>query len=295
MGRPFSKALSLIFFGLLAAGASRMAHAHPAGDAHDATATYIANEGVLVVDGEMKILFDPLFHESIGRYLTPSEEQRAAILAGKAPYDGVDVMFVSHAHSDHFAADDANAWMKKNRKARLVAPQQAVDAMREDAGWRETFSERMIPIGLAFGDEAFQIAMSLPDGLLQADAVRIPHAGWPGRADIQNIVYRVSLSAHATVMHMGDADPNDDHYAPYDDVWAARRTDLAFPPYWFFASAETHAILKERLNVATSVGVHVPARTPPGLEAAKRRHGIDFFSEPGETRPINHSVEGDEQ
>jgi hypothetical protein len=56
--------------------------------------------------------------------------------------------------------------------------------------------------------------------------VRIPHAGWPGRADIENLVFRVTLKSQSesvTVMHMGDADDN--HYLPYKSHWQKRISD----------------------------------------------------------------------
>ena len=68
------------------------------------------------------------------------------------------------------------------------------------------------------------------------DAVRIPHAGWPSRADIENLVFRVPLKnqgTSVTVMHLGDADPDADHYLQYKDHWQQRVSDTALPPYWF--------------------------------------------------------------
>ena len=272
--------------------AASAARAHDADHGSDqgvaATARYIANEGVMIEDGDAKILFDPLFHNSFGQYRVPSTEARAAILAGAAPFDGVDAIFISHAHGDHFAADDMNRYLAGNPDARLVAPRQAVAQMRAEDGWREAFAARITAIALDFGDPA----QSYDLAGVSVDVVRIPHAGWPGRADVENMLYRVSTSERATVMHMGDADPDDSHYAPYDALWRAKRTDMAFPPYWFYSTADTHRIVTQRLNADQVVGVHVPERTPPGLAAAKTRFGIDYFSIPGESRTIHAPTSG---
>ena len=203
--------------------------AHPEGDTV-ATAEYIANAGVIVTAGDTKILFDPLFRVGFNNYLVPTDETFAAMMAGTAPYDNVDVIFISHSHGDHFSAEDANAFLSAHTTTKLVAPVQAVDAMKNGEGWDEAFASRLTSITLERGDPGQKIA--LPG--IDVFAVRIPHAGWPGRAEIQNLVYRVSMDEGATVMHLGDADVNDDHYAPYKEDWLAQKTDTAFPPYWFF-------------------------------------------------------------
>jgi len=100
---------------------------------------------------------------------------------------------------------------------------------------------------------------------------------------LQNMVYRVSLDGGTTVMHMGDADVNDAHYAPFDDHWQKQITDTAFPPYWFLTSETGQTILKDRLNTKRVIGVHVPLNEPQDLKDS----GQDYFSVSGDTRPLN--------
>ena len=45
-------------------------------------AFYMANEAVMVTDGDTKVLFDPLYPESYGQYLLVPEAMRAALFAG---------------------------------------------------------------------------------------------------------------------------------------------------------------------------------------------------------------------
>ena len=40
-----------------------------------------------------------------------------------------------------------------------------------------------------------------------------------GRVDIENIAWRVTLNKSTTVLHMGDADPNDVHFARDAAYW----------------------------------------------------------------------------
>lgn len=255
------------------------ASAHPENDGEAAaTARYIANEGVMISKGDTKILFDPLFRNSFGNYRLPSAASIEAMMAGAPPFDGIDVVFISHSHGDHFSSKDANAFLAGNLGATLVAPEQAVAAMKYVDNWEDAFETRVTSVALERGDAPAKFEF----GSIAVSAVRIPHAGWPGRANVQNIVYRVTLDDDVTVMHMGDADVNDEHYAPYKDHWMSKKTDTGFPPYWFFLMPGGEEILKDRLNIQHAVGVHVPVKVPTDLITT----GKDFLSEPGETRPI---------
>lgn len=253
---------------------------HQNEDAHAAQARYLANSAVMVSDGETKVLFDPLFHNNFGQYQLVPDHVRAAIFHGLGPFAGVDAVFISHAHGDHFNAGDANKYLNNHSNIRFIAPQQAVEAMQKHEDWNEAFTNRITAIDLDYGDAPETITI----GNIKATAVRIPHAGWPDprRVSVQNMVYRVSLGEGATVMHMGDADPRVEHYTPFADHWQAKTTDTAFPPYWFLLRDSGDTILTDILNTKEAVGVHVPTNVPQDLQAS----GAKFFSKPGETHDV---------
>ncbi|MGB0907016.1 MAG: MBL fold metallo-hydrolase [Maricaulaceae bacterium] len=269
-----------MFSALFTLGVTPLSFAH---DTHakptHADATYIANEGVLVTQGDLKIMFDPFFISGFGTYTEVPEKMLAAINAQAAPFDGVDAVFVSHVHRDHFDAGAMFAYMKTNTTANVFLPEKGAQQLRELADEDDTILERLIPFALDEGSPPKQISK---DGIT-VDAVRIPHAGYPsGRRDINNILFRVTLADGVTVAHMGDADVNDIHYAPYEDHWEKTSVDHAFPPYWYFGSQEGFDILKDRVRVKAATGVHVPINVPTGLA----RSGFDYFSKPGEARII---------
>lgn len=63
---------------------------------------YVANEGVLVSSGDAKVLIDSLFDKPNKEYRAPSSAVLEQIIRGEAPYDGVDLLLVTHNHADHF-------------------------------------------------------------------------------------------------------------------------------------------------------------------------------------------------
>ncbi len=277
-GKTMNKRLFLTLLLLLVS--TSIAHAK-APDATSATAHYMANEGLMVVQGDTKVLFDPLFRNSYGQYQLLPRHMEEALFAGSPPFDGVDAVFISHAHEDHYSAADILRLLKLQQGIHLYAPAYAVAGLRKLAGaGDEALFNRVTAVELAYKDEPVSLAM---EGL-KIEAVRIPHSGWPtSRLDVSNISWRVTLNETTTVLHMGDADPNDVHFARDAAYWEKAHINMAFPPYWFFVSKGGPDILENRLKPDHSVGVHVPvdpARRPAGLNAH------DIFTVPGETRLI---------
>ena len=252
-------------------------------------AHYMANEGLMVVNGDTKVVFDPLFRNGYGQYQLLPKEMEEALFAGAPPFDGIDAVFVSHYHGDHFSPEDVLRLLKVQPGIQLYAPGQAVSGLRSVAGVQdERVFERVTAVDLAYKDAPVTLEM---DGLL-IEAVRIPHSGWPtGRVDVENISWRVTLNETTTVLHMGDADPNDVHFARDAAYWDKRHTHMAFPPYWFFGNNQGPGIIENRIKPDHSVGVHVPVSIPkdPALRPAELR-AYDLFTNPGETRDISVGV-----
>lgn len=265
------KSLLTLFF---AAAIGVVAQAHPIDQTET---TYLGNEGIMVRDGETTILFDPLYPNGFGVYQMVPENTRQALMNADEPYDDIDAIFISHMHPDHFSVDEIIVYLERHHHVRLYAPSQAVEWMREETENTAIF-DRVIGVPL----ERLDAPISYSEGDLKIDVVRIPHAGWPGRAEVSNLVWRVTLADGVTVMHLGDADPNDVHYAPHSDHWQKTTTDVAYPPYWFFLSEEGRQIVDVRLNARAATGIHVPVELPTELFVT----GADFLHNPGETRRI---------
>jgi L-ascorbate metabolism protein UlaG (beta-lactamase superfamily) len=271
------KIASLITGCLLLSGA---AAAHEAGG----TVHYLANEGVMAVHGDTKVAFDPLFNEDFGQYRLLPGHMRAAFIAGDAPFDGIDAVFISHYHDDHFDPDEMLTFLRTRDDVRLYAPQQAVDAMRALATGTTDLFERVQAVDLAYGDAPAAFAM--PG--LRIGVVRIPHSGWPeSLLDVQNLAWRITFDNGPTVLHLGDADTRDAHFVGDAAYWDAYRANIAFPPYWFFLSRSGLDVLNERLKPLLAIGIHVPADVPqPTDQRSPPLDGVDLFTTPGEIRSI---------
>lgn len=256
-------------------------------------ATYLANAGVVVSRGDVKIAFDPLFKTSFGTYALMPPEMEEMFLEGRAPYDGLDAIFVSHLHGDHIDPGLVATILQKQPELHLYAPEPAAKGVLMLAGdAADSIRDRVHGVSLEVGEAPFTA-----DALgLAIEAVRIPHTGWPDRmATVENLAFRVTLAPDAddptTVVHLGDSHASDEHFASQDPYWKQRSLDLALPPYWFLASDGGTKVL-DRLAPGQVIGVHVPTEmADPGRRGAEY-DGDDLFADPGETRPIGGSPNG---
>ncbi len=254
-----------------------------AGGQEKSIVRYLANEGVMITHGDTTILFDPLFADSYGQYQMVPQNVLDAIFAGAAPFDGVDAVFISHFHGDHFSASEVLRLLQVRREIQLYAPAQAVAEMRRiSTSDDEGIFDRITIFDLDYGDAPVFVRQ---EGLL-IEAVHVPHSGWPtARTDVQNITFRVTLEDTSTVLHLGDADARLVHFEQDQIYWDERRIDLAFPPYWFFLSDDGREILESRINIRNSIGIHVPARfgdLPSSVP--DELLGDELFTRPGEGR-----------
>jgi len=251
--------------------------------AHDegSHATYLSNASVMVARGDTKILFDAFYADSYGQYALTPNDIRAALMAGEAPYDGVDAIFVSHVHGDHFTAAPTIAYMRQHKDVMLYGSQQVYDAMRKAAtGEAAPVMKRVIAVDMTPTDKARNF---VADGI-EIDVVSIPHAG--NRPNIQNYAWRVTLDETTTVIHLGDAGPVPADFERHKEHFAARKTHTAFPPYWFVGHDDGEAILKNIIAADQTVGLHVPARAAGNGDQWRTDAGGDLFTDPGETRDI---------
>jgi L-ascorbate metabolism protein UlaG (beta-lactamase superfamily) len=248
-------------------------------------AIYIANMGAMIERGDTKIVFDPLFHYEHDTYDRVPAEVETALLAGDDPWDGIDAVFISHHHGDHFDPATVLELLRARPAIELFGPEQAAAAIRDlIVDPSDPLLKRVHGLSLENGMAATDIVF----GPLLVEAVRIRHAGWPNRhANVENIVFRITLDDITTVMHFGDADVDDAHFVRSAEHWTERHSHLALPPYWFFLSDEGRRILKDRIDADEVIGMHVPANVPD--EPADRRdhlQKVDLFTRPGETRAL---------
>jgi len=92
--------------------------------------TYVGNAGFLINIGDKKILIDALFKGFQGNYEVPQEIQNK-LTNTQAPFDGVDLILVTHAHGDHVDPAMVRQHMKNNPKAVFASTEQLVNVLQD--------------------------------------------------------------------------------------------------------------------------------------------------------------------
>ena len=266
----------------LMAAALVLACAPATANAHDpAEAKYLGNEGVLVTRGDTKILFDAFYAESFeGTYMLVPNALESAMMAGEKPFGGVDAVFISHVHPDHFNSRKTIEYLRAHPDVQLYAGHDVLGAIRAaDVAANDPMLKRIVPIHVPAGAPPARFSV----GGLEIEAYGIPHSG---EGPIPHFAYRVTLDDAATVMHLGDSDSDESHYAPYQRDLDAKKTHVAFAPVWMLHDESGRRVIEQRIRPDKVIGIHVEAKAGAAADEARREARADLFIEPGETRPI---------
>jgi L-ascorbate metabolism protein UlaG (beta-lactamase superfamily) len=238
--------------------APALGQAAPTG-APPASVTYIGNSGFLIRAGGKAILIDALFDGFPGGYVVPSGV-REPLLAGRAPYDGIDLILATHDHADHFSAAAVRRVLASNPRAVFVGPVNAAAALADVGG-------RARALDPAEGRRA----ETEVEGI-RVEAMRLSHGTPPaGVPDIGNLGYLVTVGG-MKFFHTGDID--------YQIVTPAllaslgipdEHVDVAFVPHFYLGGPGPIPFVVEGLRPRFVVASHLQyTDTPVNGEQIRR-------------------------
>lgn len=219
------------------------------------TVTSVGISGFLIGVGAKKVLIDGL-----SEFTPPAVEQR--LLAGGAPFDGIDLVLATHSHGDHFKAASVRRFMQDHPKAAFIAPQDAADQV-------PGFPGRVFPVQANEGKRT-----PLEVNGIRIEAMPLSHGTPPpGVTGIVNLGYLVTIG-NVTFFHTGDIDPSQLTPELLRALGLpAERIDFAFVPGFLLAMPEPPPFVTEGIRPRVLIASHLP---PPGQEpldaAAIRRN-----------------------
>lgn len=211
-------------------------------------ATYIANSGVLIQSGSVKILIDAFFDDGKGRFLTPTSAQLDAMVAERPPYNNLSLALATHAHPDHFSPTQIGKLLFTNKELNCLATPQVVDSIEAVMDNFESIHDRTLtfPISRAW--------KSYTQEGLSVKAAYARHAG-KSNAGVQDLIFLVEVNGKK-ILHLGDADMDTDRFdelkLDFEEI------DIAFVPFWYMTSFYGGEFVRQHIAAKKVVAVHIP-------------------------------------
>ena len=229
-----------VFFFLLLASAPALA---------EVTVTQLANGGVLLSQGDTRVMIDGMVVEPYSIYAGLPADAAADFAAASGVFGGVDLVLASHRHHDHNQPAFACEFMQKSKETILVTSAEVIGLMREKCRSFMTSSDRVRAVDPQPGQPVV-----IEQSGARVTLFQLSH-GKRKYAKIQNFGHLVELDG-MRLLHIGDAamDPEAFALAGMSDV----AVDVAFIPAWFFQPGPGAAVIDTYLDAPLKIAVQVP-------------------------------------
>lgn len=244
--------------------------------AADVTITRLANEGVIVSDGRLRIMIDGMVVEPYSVYGGLPAEAAQTFDRAVGAFAGIDLALASHRHHDHNQPRFACRFLQTSQATEFKSSPQVIGLMREKCREFVLTSPRVHLIEPQYGvphvtelEGARVSAFVLSHGLRKY-------------ARLQNYGHLVELGG-LTLVHLGDAamDPEDFARAGLDTM----DIDVALIPFWFFQPGAGAAVIERFLDAPLKIAVHIPPREMAEVRAylATEFPAVEVLAQPLDT------------
>ncbi|MEI6456596.1 MAG: MBL fold metallo-hydrolase [bacterium] len=258
--------------------------------ADSSTITYIANEGFLLETAKHKILIDALFGNIEGNWCDqPGDSLMNLMFNGIKPFNDIEIILVTHSHSDHFWAPLIINFLQKNSNAVLVCPEQVNEVLMKNKEYASVSGNiHALRSGTIFDTTLFIREASIR-------VLRLKHGSWyekdsvSGKSidlhqNVENFGYMIKADGF-TFLHTGDGSvENKTQFSRYD--LAAGEIDVAFFDR-VFLKPEGLKLIEENIHAKNIIFMHIaPGKGEYYRSVIKSIPEMFVFTHPGEKRTI---------
>ncbi len=217
--------------------------------AAEVAVTQLANGGVILSDGETRIMIDGMVVEPYSIYAGLPPQAASDFAAASGVFGGIDLALASHRHHDHNQPAFACEFMQQSTATELATSAEVVGLMREKCRSFVTGSDRVRVIDPQPGQPVV-----FERGGARITVFRLSH-GKRKYAKIENFGHLVEMGG-VRLLHIGDAamDPVVFEQAGLE----GQALDVAFIPAWFFQPGPGYAVVESYLDAPLKIAVQVP-------------------------------------
>jgi L-ascorbate metabolism protein UlaG (beta-lactamase superfamily) len=238
------KRMRIIFFCLLSFILISNTNCQHSNSQKDLQITYIANEGFLISNDNIKILIDGLFKSK--SYTCPSDSLVSKIIDNKAPVDNINFFLVTHDHQDHFNEKLVSDFLSKNPKTKFISTSESCNKLNE-TGFKST---NLFCQNLEIGE--IKEINEIKDENFSVSAFRLKHGT---STEINNLAYIIRINDYS-IMHLGDAFvlQNEEYINKIN--WDSYKIDVLFLGY-MDVNEFVLEILKKTIKPKNIVMMHI--------------------------------------
>lgn len=225
--------------------------------------TYISNEGFLVEVNDKKVLIDGLFDNIADDWCdSPSDSIIDLMINSKPPFDGIDIVAITHNHVDHFEESIVVQHMLSNQNGIVICPHQVNAILSANPNYPK-IKNRIIPITPEPLTDSIIVVSDV-----SVNVMRLEHSGSMRKnpesgemenihKDVENLGYLFNLNG-AKIFHCGDTNPlNEKEYNTYQIN--KEEIDIAFVERLFFAFYKENDLkmIKKFLDPDNIIVMHI--------------------------------------
>lgn len=217
----------------------------------DVTLQQLANGGVLIDDGQTRVMIDGLVVEPYAIYAGLPAAAVDDFEHATGVFADIDLALASHRHHDHNQPAFACEFLQESGATRLVTSAQVIDLLREKCRAFVTGSgaDRVTAI-----DPQPGAPVVLEEGDVRVTVFNLSH-GKRQYARIENFAHLVEAGG-VRLLHIGDAAMDSDAFEQAG--LAGVEVDVAFIPVWFFQPGPGGAVVEAYLDAPRKIAVQVP-------------------------------------
>jgi L-ascorbate metabolism protein UlaG (beta-lactamase superfamily) len=212
--------------------------------AEDVTITYLQNAGVLISDGEQKVLIDALFNNVSG-WINLSLSELNKLKNADEPYDSIDVVLITHNHGDHYSTSVINSYLGNNPNTKLIAPPQVTANFS---------SSQIVNITPSFWSSE---TVFINDIEIEVFYMRHFDAFGNDFSNVQNYGFLVRMGGY-NILHLGDVEMTVENLQSFGFV--EKNIDYVLIPTFnteaHLTQAHKDALLAE-INPSNIIGLHL--------------------------------------
>ncbi len=208
--------------------------------------TYVSNAGVLINIDDKKILIDGLCNSKVPMYKNTPVEIGEKLIKGVSPFDNIDIILVTHNHSDHFDANLVASFLSQNPNTVIVSNSSVISHIKNCSFSINT--DNLIKL-----EPDLNCSESIKVKDVDILAISMLHEG-KDMEDINNLAFLIDYGTR--VLHLGDAAPVKENFEML--VFKEKKIDLLIANFPYVCIPRARKMIKNYINTEKVFVVHLP-------------------------------------